>query len=421
MGSWTAYPLISSGPIPESGPAPRERNQTLVHRFRRMFLPAVLLTGLFPGPVLSQAPAPEQARPPAGPDAPVPSTAAASDQKSLARLGEKSVATAIRLSDAQQTAVAAILKARETALSTASEATRAKIEADAEAKLQALLSDDQQRLYTALFSGSRLKFNFRLQKWPEVLDWFADEAGLSLVMDEPPPGTFNYSDTKEYTTTEAINLLNGWLLIKGYTLVRRERLLMCVSLKAGLPEGAIPRISLDELATRGRFEFVSVLFPLDGRESDAVVSEVAPLLGTYGKAQPLPSTGQILIYGTAGTLQEVTRIARLVPVAETKTPKKPVPPPKPVLAVYPIEHANPGQAGEVLKQIVEGTVLVDETAKQISINAIPAEQDKAKIVITQLESNQGPDRQSELQLYALRNSRSGESLTTLQLIIPDAQ
>lgn len=338
------------------------------------------------------------------------------------RLTDPAVATSIRLSDEQKQLVAELLKVRDEALASAEDDAKPGIQADADAKLKEVLTSEQRQLFAALFSEPRLKFNFRLQKWPEVLDWFADEAGLSLVMDEAPPGTFNYSDAKEYTTTEAIDLLNGWLLTKGYTLIRRERLLMCVSLKEGLPEGAIPRVALEELPVRGRFEFVSVLFPLEGRPSETVVSEVTPLLGTYGKVQPLPSTAQILISGTAGTLREVLKIAAQVPVPTKPAPKPKAPePPKAELIVYPIEHANPQQAGEVLKQIVDGTILVDETAKQITINAIPAEHSKAKIVITQLESNQGPDRQRELQIYPMRTRDSSESLATLQLIIPDAQ
>ncbi|HID22861.1 MAG TPA: hypothetical protein EYP14_10745, partial [Planctomycetaceae bacterium] len=69
----------------------------------------------------------------------------------------------------------------------------------------------------------KLRFNFRYQRWVDVLEWFAQQADLSLVMDAPPPGTFNYSDTRAYTPTEAIDLLNSVLLPKGFTLIRRER------------------------------------------------------------------------------------------------------------------------------------------------------------------------------------------------------
>lgn len=268
----------------------------------------------------------------------------------------------------------------------------------------------------------KLKFNFRFQKWAEVLDWMADEAELSLVMDEPPPGTFNYSDSKEYTPTEAIDLLNGWLLTKGYTLVRRERLLMCLSLKGGLPDNAIPQVTPEDLATRGRFEFVSTLIPLEGRPAEVVLTEIKPLLGTYGKAEVLAATQQLMVVDSAASVRTIARVVEQVPIPDKPKPVTPPPPaPKAELVVYPIQHANPTQAGEVLKTIIEGTLVVDEAASQISINAIPDEQAKAKIIIGQLESNQGPDKQPALKMYPARPSSAVEMLATLGLIAPTAQ
>ncbi|MEX0585502.1 MAG: hypothetical protein WD176_02580, partial [Pirellulales bacterium] len=55
----------------------------------------------------------------------------------------------------------------------------------------------------------KLRFNFRYQPWADVLDWFAQQADLSLVMDDAPKGTFNYTDSRSYTPTEAIDLLNS--------------------------------------------------------------------------------------------------------------------------------------------------------------------------------------------------------------------
>ena len=70
--------------------------------------------------------------------------------------------------------------------------------------------------------NARLTFSFRYQPWQEVLDWFAEQAGLSLLMESPPPGTFNYTDTRSYSPAEALDVLNGVLLTKGYTLVRQR-------------------------------------------------------------------------------------------------------------------------------------------------------------------------------------------------------
>jgi arginine repressor len=340
----------------------------------------------------------------------------------FSRLAETETAAALNLTQEQQAAVVAAISKRDMALAAAADdAERTAADATAREELAAVLTDEQKATFQKLFGTPRLRFNFRFQKWSEVLDWMAEEAGLSLVMDDPPPGTFNYTDSKEYTPTEAIDLLNGWLLTKGYTLVRRERLLMCLDLRDGLPDGAIPRVTVDQLAERGRFEFISVLLPLDGRPADAALQEITPLLGTYGKAEVLAATQQILVVDAAHSVRTIREVLEKIPVPSQPQPRPPVPVPQPELVVYPITHANPEQAGEVLKTIVNGTLVVDSAAGQISLNAIPTEQAKAKIIIGQLESNQGPDKQPVLKLYPARVSDSAEMLATVQLIAPDGQ
>ncbi len=324
------------------------------------------------------------------------------------------VAAAIKITPEQQTLITQISSERDAAVAAAEEAARPAIVATANEKLQAVLNADQQSLFVSLFTGKKLRFNFRSQKWADVLDWIAKEADLSLVMETPPPGVFNYSDSKDYSTIESIDLLNGWLLTKGFTLVRRERMLMCLDLKTGLPEGAIPKVAPEELATRGRYEFVSVLFPLEGRPAEIVLLEVKPLLGSYGKAEALAQTQQLLVIDTASNLRIVQQVITKVPML-TKAEGTPV------LTVYPVEHANPQQAGEVLKTIIAGTIVIDIKARQISVNAVPSEQEKAKIILGQLESNQGPDMQPRLQLYPIQVSDADQMLATLQLIAPDGQ
>ena len=87
-------------------------------------------------------------------------------------LADPAVATSVRLSDEQKQLVAELLDVRDEALASADDDAKPGISADADAKLKEVLSAEQRRLFAALFSDARLKFNFRLQKWPEVLDWF---------------------------------------------------------------------------------------------------------------------------------------------------------------------------------------------------------------------------------------------------------
>ncbi len=138
----------------------------------------------------------------------------------------------------------------------------------------------------------------------------------------PPPGTFNYSDNRDYTVSEALDLLNGVLLTKGYTLIRRDRMLTVINLADGVPEALVPRIDLADLATRGRFEIVSMLFPVGNRDVEEVVKEISPLLGPRGKSQPLPKTKQILVTDTAGVMRAISAVIESIPQPEKPAPTK---------------------------------------------------------------------------------------------------
>ena len=276
----------------------------------------------------------------------------------------------------------------------------------------------------------RLRFNFRFQAWADVLDWFAKQADLALVLDAPVPGTFNYTDAKEYTPTEAIDLLNGVLLTKGYTLIRRDRMLMVVNLQDGIPEGMAPRVSVDDLSKRGRFEIVSVLLPLGNRNVEEVDKEIAPLLGPHGKCIPLPKTKQLLVTDTAGILQAVAAMIESIPEPQ---PKKPKPQP-PALVVYPVESAEPQVAVEVLTSLLpEAKIVLDAKAAQINVFAVPAHQAVVKSVLEQMQANNPPEKRLRLEVYRLNKSdfarrggteggrRGGRLLETLRVLVPQAR
>ncbi|MGE0375007.1 MAG: secretin N-terminal domain-containing protein, partial [Planctomycetaceae bacterium] len=334
------------------------------------------------------------------------------------RLAEPAAASSLKLSDEQRAQIAELLKQRDAALANAAEEQKAGLISQTDEQLRSVLTDEQREMFSALFL-KRLEFNFQYQKWADVLEWIAEESGLSLVMDAPPAGTFNYSDSKEYSPTEAIDLLNGWLQTKNYSLVRRDRLLMLLDLTDGVPVGVIPRVAVDELPSRGRFELVSVLVPLGERPPEGAVAEIKPLLGRHGTTEPLPQTKQLLITDTAGNLLAIRALVESLPVPSP--PPAPPKPPDPVLAVYPLQHANPAKVGDVLREILSGKIVVDEAASQVSVNAVPADQDRAKAIIAQLEANQGPEKQPRLETYPAPRNSAAEVIATLQLVAPGSQ
>ncbi|HEY3394579.1 MAG TPA: secretin N-terminal domain-containing protein, partial [Lacipirellulaceae bacterium] len=158
----------------------------------------------------------------------------------------------------------------------------------------------------------RLTFNFRYQPWQDVLDWFADQAGLSLLVESPPPGTFNYRDSRSYTPAEALDVLNSVLLTKGYTLVRRERMLVLVNLEDGIPPNLVPDVPLEELDQRGEHELVRVLFSVWNMTPEQAAEEIQEVLGPQGKIVTLPQARQIQVTETAGRLRTIRSIVNAV-------------------------------------------------------------------------------------------------------------
>src|SRR5436190_6718424 len=161
-------------------------------------------------------------------------------------------------------------------------------------------------------AGSRLTFSFRYQPWQEVLDWFAQQAGLSLLMESPPPGTFNYTDTRTYTPAEALDVLHGVLLTKGYTLVRHGRMLVVVNLEDGIPPNLVPDVPLAELDQHGEYELIRVLFPVWNMTPELAALEVQPLLGPQGKVIPLPQAREIQVTEAGGRLRTIRSVVNAV-------------------------------------------------------------------------------------------------------------
>ncbi len=156
-----------------------------------------------------------------------------------------------------------------------------------------------------------MSFNFRYAPWADVLKLFADTAGLTLDLNETPVGTFNYYDDHQYTVTEALDVLNGYLLAKGYVLVRRDQFLVCLNLDDGIPPNLIPVISAAELPHRGKNELISLVIPLEGIKPSDVAGEVQQLLGPQGKVASLNNTNSLFVMDTGANVRRVYELLNL--------------------------------------------------------------------------------------------------------------
>ncbi len=341
---------------------------------------------------------------------------------SLIMLAHPSMAERLKLSDEQKAKIAALMIEREGALAKVPGPQRSRIIDQYDQRLAAVLTDAQREDLINNPPEPLLRFNYRFQRWIDVLEEVARQAGLSLVLPEaPPPGTLNYSDSKDYTATEAIDLVNGVLSAKGYTLIRREKMLLVVDMSEGIPEGMVPRILIDELGARGKFEMVSVLFPLKGRTPATVETEIKPLLGPYGKIVPLPATGQLLITDTAGIMKVISALIESIPVPPTPQPPVPAKPEPLEPQVYNVKTGDPISVMKVIQALVPNANIVpDAKARQLTVVAGPTVQGIVKKVIDQIEKAAPPDQQPRLETYPIDESMATQLTTALRQMVPGA-
>jgi type II secretory pathway component GspD/PulD (secretin) len=151
-------------------------------------------------------------------------------------------------------------------------------------------------------------FSFRYAPWADVLQLFATKANLTLDLTEIPPGTFNYLDSRRYTPIEALDILNGYLLPKGFVLVRRDQFLVVANISNGIPPNLVPDVLPEDLEKRGKNELMSVLIPLTGLDAEVAANEVKDLVGPQGKVSSLKNTNSIVVTDIGSNLRRIHRL-----------------------------------------------------------------------------------------------------------------
>ncbi|MCA9130608.1 MAG: hypothetical protein KDB22_26145, partial [Planctomycetales bacterium] len=162
----------------------------------------------------------------------------------------------------------------------------------------------------------RLTLNFNNVPWKDVIDWLAEEADLSVQNDIVPPGSFKYHDrSRTYSVIETLDLMNASLLDKGYTFFRQDRMLRCVDFESDdiAPEAIsamADRVTEEELASRGKYEPVTVIFALERLEPEDVAKDIEQLLSVQGTVFALPLSGQVKVTDMAGNVRTIAAMIK---------------------------------------------------------------------------------------------------------------
>ncbi len=173
-----------------------------------------------------------------------------------------------------------------------------------------------------LSSQAELRFNFSAAGWSDVLDWFSEQADLSLQLDQVPTGTFSFSDpTRSYSISEGLDVINLALMQRGYSLVRRGRMLQVIDLEAENANKLISEIAelvrAEDLEQRGKSDIVSCVMPLGSLTPDKAREELAQVVGPWGRVIVLDSARQVKVTETAEKLIAIRDLLASAAIADT--------------------------------------------------------------------------------------------------------
>lgn len=164
-----------------------------------------------------------------------------------------------------------------------------------------------EKITTPVGPDGKVEFHFQGTPWPPVLDWLAEVSGKSLDWQELPGDFLNLHTQRSYTTEEARDLLNWHLLARGYTLLLHDEVLTVANVK-GINPGIVPRVTVEELATRMPNEFVKLSLPLDWIIAEDAATQLAPMLSPNGKLSAIKSVNRLEAIDAVSNLRDIVAL-----------------------------------------------------------------------------------------------------------------
>jgi type II secretory pathway component GspD/PulD (secretin) len=182
--------------------------------------------------------------------------------------------------------------------------------------------------------------NFQAAPWPVVLKEFSKAFGFSLSMTIEPEGTFSFHDSRPYSTTDVLDILNDQLIPNGFLLIRNDQRLVVVKTDKPISDSLVPFVSLSELDYLGRNEFVGTAIPVRGGDPLMAVSEIELIKSSVGNVRSFANSQRIVVMDTGTHLRRIRDLLLRTGFARSDT----------LSAVYQLKHAK---AEDVSKAIEE--------------------------------------------------------------------
>lgn len=154
-------------------------------------------------------------------------------------------------------------------------------------------------------------FNFRNELWERVLQLYADGAGLTLDLNQVPPGTFSHFDDNAYSPRKTMDILNGYLNRKGFVMIEKDGFLSVMNSDNGIPPYLIRDVTEEELlqvtpeVEVGENELANFKMDVDGMDAAKVAQEIEALLGPLGSMVALTESKVLILTDVGANLRRI--------------------------------------------------------------------------------------------------------------------
>jgi hypothetical protein len=166
----------------------------------------------------------------------------------------------------------------------------------------------------------KVSLDFDGASWGSVLEFVAESSGLNLDVHDEVPGTLTYKSDGPIAVSQAVDILNGYLVRRGFLCVQTQGHLLVVAFKNGLPPSLVPEASPEELSTKYASlnnQLLTVTFKVDG-DPQALAREIDLMLDPYPfvRIAALSGAKKLIITDLSRNLRRVKKLVGAP--AETK-------------------------------------------------------------------------------------------------------
>ncbi len=191
-------------------------------------------------------------------------------------------------------------------------------------------------------SDKTLRLNFRGAPLERVLDYLADAAGFTVILEAEIKGNVDVWSDQPLTRDEAVNLLNAMLSRNGYAAIRNDRTLTIVNradarrhdlpVRKGNIPADIPRNA----------EFVTQVIPVRSLNVVQLPKDLAPLLAPESTLTANESGNSLIMTDTQANIRRMTEIIKALDSATIGINS---------IRIFPLKYSDAKALAGVIKEL----------------------------------------------------------------------